>query len=118
MGKYTCTMGLFVLFSAVIFAWGPAACAPRVHPEKSIAPPQEAGHVAGQILVRFRNGVARERIDTLTGNLGGRILKPIGFMNIFLIELPEGIDVPAGAKAYGDLPEVKYAEPNYKSRLQ
>ena len=101
----------------VFLSLGSPACAPLAHPEKTITPLKEAAYVARQILVRFRAGVTRERIDAITGNLGGRILKPLGFKNIFLIQLPESIDVPAGAKTFGELPEVKYAEPNYKGNL-
>jgi general secretion pathway protein D len=75
-------------------------------------------YAPGELLVRFKEGVDAEKAAELIQGMGGTIVKYMEGMGVYQIRLKEGQSVKNAAEAFGRLPEVQYAEPNYRMRLQ
>jgi len=70
-----------------------------------------------QIIVRFAEGVTQNQIETINARYRVRIIKSLRGNGLYLLQIPEGMTVEQAVHAYGALPEVKYAEPNYVQRI-
>jgi general secretion pathway protein D len=75
---------------------------------KRLGPPYKAG----QLLVKFQEGVSDEEALRLIRAQGAEVLKRLKD-RLYLIKLPPGVDVLQAQEAFSRLPEVRYAEPNY-----
>jgi hypothetical protein len=67
----------------------------------------------GELLVTFKTGVTRERIDEINRALGVESITYDQRLSLLHAKIPDGRSVEEMVKRYSDLPEVKYAEPNY-----
>lgn len=98
----------------------PARAASPVEPsphKRRSSPPPEGAWVPGEILVRFRDGVGRERARVLHRASGARVLGRIPPFRIDVVRLPEGMSVPAAIARYLADPAVEVAEPNFRLHL-
>lgn len=92
-----------------------------VRPEVSIGGPRavEPGprnFVSGEVLVKFKRGVAQDQIDDFNTQNGTKILGrlDVGPEKIFRLEVPDGVDVPDLASEFSEAPLVEYAVPNWR----
>jgi len=79
--------------------------------------PEEPAYAPGEILVRFNDGVAKQRIEQIIAEERSSVRKVVGSGVIYLIMLPDGMEVMDAVNRFSTYPEVKYAEPNYKAKL-
>jgi subtilisin family serine protease len=77
--------------------------------------PSSAGkYRPGELLVRFRRGIAKVRIEALHSQVRAAVVKHFRVVdNLQLVRLPAGERVEDAIRAYRQNPEVLYAEPNY-----
>src|SRR5262249_29205236 len=69
---------------------------------------------ADEILVRFRPGTSKEKIESVHTALKARQVKSWGSVEgLHLVRLPSGISIKDAIKLYRQRAEVLYAEPNY-----
>ncbi len=78
---------------------------------------KEQPYVSGQILVRFQAGVTEDEAARIIAGQEAKVVKHLRDLDIYLIELPEGVSVEEALEAFNALEEVRYAEPNYTRRL-
>ena len=78
----------------------------------------EAPYLPGQLVVRFAPGAdARERTQARAA-AGAKVLDALpGTPRVQLLDLPAGVSVPEAQKRLERAPEVLYAEPNHRLRL-
>jgi len=67
----------------------------------------------GELLVTFKSGVTRERIDEINRQLGVESISYDQRFSLLHATIPDGRSVEEMVKRYSELPEVEYAEPNY-----
>lgn len=71
-------------------------------------------YVPGQILVRFRQSISKQRAQAANAFVGSKVVREFRFVdNLQLVQLPTGTSVKQAIKYYRARPEVLYAEPNY-----
>jgi subtilisin family serine protease len=82
--------------------------------------PQKAGYqargtfVPGEVLVKFRPGVARGIERAVHAAMGARVLSRLaGGLGIHHVRLPRGLTVADAVRRYSANPLVEYAEPNF-----
>lgn len=75
---------------------------------------ETAPAVEGQLIVRFKDGVSKKSIDSVNQFMGGNA-RPITTADsqLFVIDLPQGMDNPSGLNIYSNLGSVQYAEENF-----
>lgn len=68
----------------------------------------------GELLVRFRRGVAKTRTEAIHAQFRAGAVKHFRVIdNLQLVRLPAGTQLETAIRAYRKNPEVLYAEPNY-----
>ena len=67
----------------------------------------------GELLVTFKTGVTRERIDEINRALGVESITYDQRFSLLHAKIPDSRSVEEMVKRYSELPEVEYAEPNY-----
>lgn len=70
--------------------------------------------VLGQLIVKFKPGTARSRIDAMYRNAGHKLLRRDGYLKYDVIQVK---DVRRAVKLYKKHPLVQYAHPNYYRSL-
>jgi thermitase len=68
---------------------------------------------SGQVLVKFKPGFEAQGYRA-TASIEARIVDEVTGLRLNLVELPEGVSVPRAVAYYRSLPQVEYAEPNYR----
>ena len=79
--------------------------------------PPEPEYVPGQILVKFHETVSSDEISRILLEQEATILKTLGRTGIYLVILPDDIEVYDAVEKFSSYPEVEYAEPNYRMKL-
>jgi len=74
-------------------------------------------YTEGRLLVKFREGISEERIQSLVGEQGASVLEHLGKRDIYQIKLKKGQSVEEAMERFLSLPEVRYAEPDYTIKL-
>lgn len=77
--------------------------------------PAEPQFVPGQVLVKFNEDVSRGRIEEIVQEEGGKVNNVIGSTGVYLITLPDKVDIREAVKRFSARPEVRYAELNYRA---
>ena len=77
---------------------------------------QRHGYVANEVIVRLKQGVDSSIIETIGSAHGVMIIGEIPQLNVYLLRLPHKFGVERAIRAYGEHPDVQYAEPNYLGR--
>src|SRR4030042_329371 len=72
-----------------------------------------AKYVPGEVLVKFKKGMAASKIHVLHNAIGATKIKEIGYIGVQHIKLPHSVSVEEAVKYYRANPDVEYAEPNY-----
>ncbi len=70
-------------------------------------------YVKGEGIIRFKEGVTRERIDEILKDMDAEIIEYIEKIDSYRIRLPEGTDVKEAQERFSQIPEVEVFEPNY-----
>ncbi len=76
--------------------------------------PEEPAYAPGEVLVRFNDDVARQRIEQIVAGENSTVREVIGSGAVHLIVLPDDMEVMDAVDRFSAFPEVKYAEPNFK----
>lgn len=79
---------------------------------------EERHYAEGELLVRFSEEVSYEEAETIISKMGASIIKYFEKTNIYHIKLKPEQDVEDAVKEFTSIPEVEYAEPNYKVKIQ
>jgi general secretion pathway protein D len=74
-------------------------------------------YAEGELIVKFREGVPKDRIVSIISGQGDAVLKYLENLDTYQIRLKEGQSVTKAAENYRAMPEVEYAEPNYVMKL-
>ncbi|MBU0482241.1 MAG: hypothetical protein KKG47_14185 [Proteobacteria bacterium] len=67
--------------------------------------------VQGEILVKFNPGVTEETKAAIHERFGSVVIKVFKSIDVQHLKLKDGVNTLQAVSEYGDLPEVKYAEP-------
>ena len=90
--------------------------APATHPPFTIYEGEEGDEP--EVLVRFKPGVSVERMDEIAASLNDRLEDEIESVEgLASIDDLDDADAESVAAEYASLPEVEYAEPNYRIKL-
>jgi general secretion pathway protein D len=71
----------------------------------------------GELLVKFSEHISAEEARKVIKNQGASIIKYFDAINVYHIQLKSGQEVEEAISDFSSLPEVDYAEPDYKFRL-
>jgi len=88
----------------------------NAHPEPS--PGQRPSYVPGQVLVKFKDGVDEQSIQTIKEALSLESIRVVRRPNLFLMRIVSESSVEAVIERLRDFSEVSYAEPNYRVTVQ
>ena len=72
----------------------------------------------GELIVKFRDNISKERALEIIAQKGASVKKYLEGINAYHIALKPEQDVEAAVREFSSLPEVLYAEPNYKVKIQ
>lgn len=75
--------------------------------------PASPGFVPGRILVGFRKNVSGARVAALVGAAKAQVVREIPQIGVRVLQLPAGASEAAAARAFGQQPEVAFAEPDW-----
>jgi thermitase len=75
-----------------------------------------AEYVPGELLVKFREGLAMAHAQSIHRSLGSNVIEELKGLHIERIEIPAGWSVEEAISFYSLDPDVEYAEPNYIRR--
>jgi len=78
--------------------------------------PPEPEYVPGQVLVKFHENVSGEKINQILSEQKAAIIKTLGKTGVYLVILPDNVEVVEAVDKLTSYPEVKYAEPNYRAK--
>jgi subtilisin family serine protease len=70
-------------------------------------------YVPGELLVGFKNDVAKASIQTLHHQLGAKVLRQFSITPLSHVRLPKRLSMAEAARQYAANPAVRYVEPNY-----
>jgi hypothetical protein len=74
-------------------------------------------YVKDEVIVKFKNTVAEDRIKEINASLGCEIIRSIGSEKTFLIRINTGEEVKIIMEKYKKVEEIEYAEPNYIKKI-
>ncbi|HEX2044799.1 MAG TPA: S8 family peptidase [Gaiellaceae bacterium] len=110
--------GLAAAATALVIAVPVASGAETAGPKRAVqtrldlaSSPEQ--YVPGEVIVRFRAGVARGAAARAHARAGGRVTMRFRAFRMHLAKLPRGLSVREAVRAYEDDPAVEFAEPNY-----
>ncbi|MBI5639735.1 MAG: type II secretion system secretin GspD [Nitrospirae bacterium] len=75
-------------------------------------------YVAGELLVRFNDGVSEDAARAILSQKGATVIKVMDATKVYHIKLREGITIEDAIEEFKSLSEVLYAEPNYRLRTR
>jgi hypothetical protein len=75
-------------------------------------------YVADELLVKFRRGTPASRIEVINRELQGGLVRILGDGQLYQLRFPSGTNLELCRQEYERLPEVEYAEPNYRVKAQ
>ncbi len=71
----------------------------------------------GELMVKFREDVSKDRATEILSQKGASVIKHFEDINVYHIKLRPKQEVDDAVKEFSSLPEVLYAEPNYKIKI-
>ena len=74
---------------------------------------QSSSYAPGQILVRFKDGVDKQAVESIQRALFLKTIRVVSRPNLFLMRIMDESSVEAVIERLKDFPEVAYAEPNF-----
>ena len=78
------------------------------------SPRQKQNYVPGQVLVKFKDGVDEQAIQTIKEAVSLETIRVVRRPNLYLMRIVSESSVEAVIERLRDFPEVSYAEPNYR----
>jgi general secretion pathway protein D len=79
---------------------------------------REKHYVEGELLIKFKEGVSPERVQEIISQAGASVLTFNRNIGIYQIKLRPDQEVEDAVKEFTANPDVLYAEPNYKIKIQ
>ncbi len=79
---------------------------------------KEMSYDRHELLIKFREEVSEDRALEIIKQEGASILRHIENINVYHIKLEAGEKAEDAVKEFASFPEVLYAEPNYKVKIQ
>ena len=86
----------------------------RENAQIKASPRQEQSYVPGQVIVKFKDGVDEQAIQTIKEAMSLETIRIIRRPSLFLMRIVNESSVEAVIERLRDFPEVSYAEPNYR----
>jgi Flp pilus assembly secretin CpaC len=74
-------------------------------------------YAQGELLVKFKEGVTPEQAEQIISQQGASVIKVIQLLGVYHIRLRKDQAVEEAVQEFSKIPEVHYAEPNYKMKL-
>ena len=74
---------------------------------------QRRDYVPGQVLVKFKDGVDEQAVETIQKALSLKTIRVVRRPSLFLMRIMDESSVEAVIERLRDFPEVAYAEPNF-----
>ncbi len=78
--------------------------------------PQEKPYKEGEILVKYKSGVASEIKSAIRNRRQAQLIRTFQRINVHHMRLPQGTDVLKAVEDFKSDPNVEFAEPNYIRR--
>ena len=78
----------------------------------------EKQYIEGELLVKFREGVSNEKALDIILKQSASVITFIENINAYHIKLRPGQGVEDAIKEFSSIPEIQYAEPNYKIKIR
>ena len=78
----------------------------------------EQAYMPGQILVKFNEGVPRDKALDIHTRLESIVVRHFEKIAVDLVQIKVGVSVEEAINLYQEDPHVDYAEPNYMRRMQ
>jgi thermitase len=91
----------------------PSPVAPQAVDRASALSVDDDQFLPGELLVKLDVPLPPGAVDVLHRLAGAETIEYIPALDLHRLRLPEGVDAREAAAAYGELPWVEYAEPNY-----
>jgi hypothetical protein len=82
----------------------------------ALADKEELSYVEGELLVKFRKDAPIERALEIIREEGAETIRFLEEIGVWHIRLKPGKTVSDAVREFSGMPEVEYAEPNYKVR--
>ena len=73
-------------------------------------------YVPGEVLVKFKPEVSKERIPILLKEMGTEVVRVFENLGVYHLRITSGESTEAVIRKFSLLTEVEYAEPNYKRK--
>ncbi|MBI5055926.1 MAG: SPOR domain-containing protein [Nitrospirae bacterium] len=78
---------------------------------------REKFYHVGELLVRFKDDVSKERALEIIAQKRASVIAYLKDINVYHIQLKSGQEVEGALKEFSSMPEVLYAEPNYRIKI-
>jgi general secretion pathway protein D len=75
-------------------------------------------YVEGELFVKFKDGVPEETALAIIFKKGASLMRVVSPIWLYQIKLKPGQSVEDGIKEFSKIPEVQYAEPNYRIKME
>ncbi len=79
---------------------------------------REKFYASGELLVKFKEGVTDESAREIIAERGASVIKYYEGIKVYHLRLKPGLEVEDAVREFMSIPEVLYAEPNYKATIQ
>jgi general secretion pathway protein D len=79
---------------------------------------REKFYKSGELLVKFRDDISKERAREIITQKNATVLRYFDDINVYHLKLKPEQEVEDAIEEFTSLPEVLYAEPNYKMKIQ
>jgi hypothetical protein len=86
----------------------------RENAQMEASPRHRPSYMPGQVLVKFKDGVDEQAIQTIKEAMSLKTIRVVRRPNLFLIKTADESSVETVVERLRDFPEVSYAEPNYR----
>lgn len=77
----------------------------------------ENRYAEGELLVKFREGITDGTARELIAGKGATVIRFMESIQVYHLRLQKGQDVEDAVQEFSAMPEVQYAEPNYRIKL-
>lgn len=111
----------FIIVFTLVYASGGSGCGTArpgagVKLKASQASSEAPAYVPGELLVKFKPEVSKERIPALLEEMGTQVIQVFENLSVYHLHITSGESTEAVIHKFSSLKEVEYAEPNYKRK--
>ncbi len=72
----------------------------------------------GELLIKFKEGTSRDKVEEILSRNGATVIKYFQEINVYLVKIKHRKEIEDVIKKFTSIPDILYAEPNYKFKLQ